>query len=205
MSKLFAMKRTRKRASKQVASTSSSLSKSAKASSSSYSPLLLTMHQSLPASAGFLQEVGSGGGGDVGVKATKLSKSGGKPVTKKKEKSKESASASKHYSKSNKPLATIDSSASTNFEPLSKKFAVASDFGAAETSTATNTSSVMISAVSNSGGVKKEDVELHINELSLLDLHSSEDDTDRQQLIRFKNLTLKYNKTARIKSSHLAC
>ena len=60
----------------------------------------------------------------------------------------------------------------SNFEPVSKKFAVDSDPSIGPQMTSINLMT------------KKEDVELHIKELSLLDLHSSEDDS-ADRLARF--------------------
>lgn len=73
----------------------------------------------------------------------------------------------------------------SNFEPLNKKFA-----GDSSTTNATSTESIILAynkpeqniilmnkPINSQTKAKKEEVELHIKELSLLDLHSSEDDS----------------------------
>ncbi len=80
----------------------------------------------------------------------------------------------------------------SNFEPLNKKFA-----GDSSTTNATSTESIILAynkpekniilmnkPINSQTKAKKEEVELHIKELSLLDLHSSEDDSEELLTIK---------------------
>ena len=70
----------------------------------------------------------------------------------------------------------IANSALANFEPLNKKFAPDADIKTVA-QTFSNNDLKLINLNSLSQKVKRDEVELHIKELSLLDLHSSEDDS----------------------------